>query len=115
MMTTMSEFHILAIANESGVSISVHKTDEDAKGFLYQYVSDWWNDVERYWYEGNGNDEVPDIPDDIDSAISQYFSTVPGECYEIVKYSDSDEPDPGYDPREAIMNAWDGEREQPAT
>jgi hypothetical protein len=26
---------------------------------------------------------------------------------------DNDEPDPGYDPRDAIMNAWDGEREQP--
>jgi hypothetical protein len=31
-----------------------------------------------------------------------------------VESVDDEEPDPGYDPRDAIMNAWDGERDQPA-
>ena len=34
------------------------------------------------------------------------------ETQEILAMGD-DDPHPDYDPREAIMNAWDGEREQP--
>ena len=57
---------LLTIGHKHGEDTSVHSTEESANDVLYDYVAQWWSEVEDHVEDG-------EMPEDQLEAISLYF------------------------------------------
>ena len=75
--------YLLAIRHDHGLNLLASATEEDRTALLYDYVTDWWHEIEG---------SVGPMPEEPGLAIDTYFDNHPSEWYELnhqdVKFPD---------------------------
>jgi hypothetical protein len=85
------QLHGYTVHHKHGEDVLMGCTPDESKQYLYDYVCQWWDELDRVDEDG---EDVP-VPEDQDEAISEYFDSENG-AYE--EYAEEASPivDPTY-------------------
>lgn len=81
-----SEVWLLSVHHHHGEDITVYISEPAARGGLFGYVAECWNEIAGHEYATSAGESrrVPqDVPADADTAIDMYFQAHKDEWYSI--------------------------------